>query len=81
MADHCLRSKDYVNVIVAGKQPALDYLTMDEAILHCTTGIGIWDWASNDEEGEPDVVLACAGDIPTLETLAAAQLIRSTSPS
>jgi xylulose-5-phosphate/fructose-6-phosphate phosphoketolase len=76
VADHCLRSKDYVNVIVAGKQPALDYLTMDEAILHCTRGIGIWDWASNDDGGEPDVVLACAGDIPTLETLAAAHLIR-----
>jgi xylulose-5-phosphate/fructose-6-phosphate phosphoketolase len=80
VADHCLRSKNYVNVIVAGKQPALDYLTMDEAILHCTHGVGIWDWASNDDGGEPDVVLACAGDIPTLETLAAAHLIRRHLP-
>ncbi len=72
VADHCLRSRNYVNVIVAGKQPALDYLSMDEAIVHCTRGLGIWEWASNDEGGEPDVVLACCGDIPTLETLAAA---------
>jgi xylulose-5-phosphate/fructose-6-phosphate phosphoketolase len=69
-----------VNVVVAGKQPALDYLTMDEAIAHCTRGIGIWGWASNDEGGEPDVVLACAGDIPTLETLAAADLLRRQLP-
>jgi xylulose-5-phosphate/fructose-6-phosphate phosphoketolase len=74
--DHCLRSRDYVNVVVAGKQPALDYLAMDEAIAHCTRGIGIWNWASNDQGAEPDVVLACAGDIPTLETLAAADLLR-----
>ena len=80
VADHCLRSRDYVNVIVAGKQPALDYLTMDEAIAHCTRGIGIWDWASNDEGGEPDVVLACAGDVPTLETLAAAAMLREHLP-
>ena len=80
VADHCLRSRDYVNVIVAGKQPALDYLTMDEAILHCTRGIGIWDWASNDDGGEPDVVLGCAGDVPTLETLAAAALLRRHLP-
>jgi xylulose-5-phosphate/fructose-6-phosphate phosphoketolase len=80
VADHCLRSRDYVNVIVAGKQPALNYLTMDEAILHCTRGLGIWDWASNDEGGEPDVVLACAGDIPTLETLAAASILRERLP-
>ena len=79
VADHCLRSRHYVNVIVAGKQPALNYLSMDEAILHCTRGIGIWDWASNDE-GEPDVVLACAGDVPTLETLAAVDLIRQHLP-
>ena len=79
VADHCLRSRNYVNVIVAGKQPALNYLSMDEAILHCTRGIGIWDWASNDE-GEPDVVLACCGDIPTLETLAAVDLIRQHLP-
>ena len=76
VADHCLRSRDYVNVIVAGKQPSLDYLSIDDAITHCTRGIGIWDWASTDDGGEPDVVLACAGDIPTLETLAAAALLR-----
>jgi xylulose-5-phosphate/fructose-6-phosphate phosphoketolase len=80
VADHCLRSRDYVNVIVAGKQPALDYLPMDKAIVHCTRGIGVWDWASNDEDGEPDVVLACAGDIPTLETLAAVSLLRQHLP-
>ena len=80
VADHCLRSRDYVNVIVAGKQPALDYLTMDEAIAHCTRGIGIWPWASSDGDEEPDVVLACAGDIPTLETLAAAALLRQRLP-
>ncbi len=81
VADHCLRSRDYVNVIVAGKQPALDYLTMDEAIAHCTRGIGIWEWASSDANGtEPDVVLACAGDIPTLETVAAAALLRERLP-
>ncbi|MFL5778403.1 MAG: phosphoketolase [Chloroflexota bacterium] len=79
VADHCLRSRNYVNVIVAGKQPALNYLAMDEAVLHCTRGIGIWEWASNDE-GEPDVVMACAGDIPTLETLAAVDLIRANLP-
>ncbi|MFZ2050002.1 MAG: phosphoketolase family protein [Solirubrobacteraceae bacterium] len=80
VADHCLRSRDYVNVIVAGKQPALDYLTMDEAIAHCTRGIGVWDWASNDEGTEPDVVLACAGDVPTLETVAAAAILREQLP-
>jgi xylulose-5-phosphate/fructose-6-phosphate phosphoketolase len=80
VADHCLRSRHYVNVIVAGKQPSLDYLSMDEAIVHCTRGIGIWEWASNDEGGEPDVVMACAGDIPTLETLAATALLRQQLP-
>jgi len=80
VADHCLRSRNYVNVIVAGKQPALNYLSMDEAIVHCTRGIGIWDWASNDEGGEPDVVLGCCGDIPTLETVAAAALLRERLP-
>jgi xylulose-5-phosphate/fructose-6-phosphate phosphoketolase len=80
VADHCLRSRDYVNVIVAGKQPALDYLSMDDAIVHCTRGLGIWDWASNDGGAEPDVVLACAGDVPTLETLSAAALIREHLP-
>jgi xylulose-5-phosphate/fructose-6-phosphate phosphoketolase len=78
--DHCLRSRDYVNVVVAGKQPALDYLSMDEAIAHCTRGLGIWEWASSDAGGVPDVVLACAGDIPTLETVAAASLLRQHLP-
>jgi xylulose-5-phosphate/fructose-6-phosphate phosphoketolase len=76
VADHCLRSRHYVNVIVAGKQPALQWLGMKSAVEHCTNGIGIWDWASTDQQGEPDVVMACAGDIPTLETLAACDLLR-----
>jgi xylulose-5-phosphate/fructose-6-phosphate phosphoketolase len=80
VADHCLRSRDYVNVIVAGKQPQPTWLTMDDAVLHCTRGIGIWPWASSYDGGEPDVVLACAGDIPTLETLAAADLLRRHLP-
>jgi xylulose-5-phosphate/fructose-6-phosphate phosphoketolase len=80
VADHCLRSRDYVNVIVAGKQPALDYLPMDDAIAHCVRGLGVWPWASNDEGREPDVVLACAGDIPTLETVAAAAILRERLP-
>ena len=80
VADHCLRSRNYVNVIVAGKQPALDYLTIDEAVIHCTLGAGIWDWASTDDGEEPDVVLACCGDIPTLETLAAAAILREHLP-
>lgn len=80
VADHCLRSRNYVNVIVAGKQPALQYLDMDSAIKHCTAGIGIWEWASNDQGGEPDVVMACAGDIPTLETLAAVDILRRRFP-
>jgi xylulose-5-phosphate/fructose-6-phosphate phosphoketolase len=79
VADHCLRSRDYVNVIVAGKQPALTYLDMGSAIAHCTRGLGIWEWASS-ATGEPDVVLACAGDIPTLETLAAADILRRELP-
>ncbi len=79
VADHCLRSTDYVNVIVAGKQPALTYLSMDDAILHCTRGLGIWDWASNDG-GDPDVVVACCGDVPTLEALAAVALLREHVP-
>ncbi|MCW2647759.1 MAG: phosphoketolase family protein [Pseudonocardiales bacterium] len=79
VGDHCLRSRNYVNVIVAGKQPALTYLTIDEAIAHCTRGLGIWPWASN-TGGEPDVVLACAGDTPTLEVLAAADLMRTHLP-
>jgi xylulose-5-phosphate/fructose-6-phosphate phosphoketolase len=81
VADHCLRSRNYVNVIVAGKQPALNYLPIDEAIIHSTRGLGIWDWASSDDSGEPDVVLACAGDVPTLETLAAAALLRERLPA
>ena len=80
VADHCLRSRNYVNVIVAGKQPALDYLTIDEAIVHCTRGIGVWGWASNDQGEEPDVVLACAGDIPTLEVVAARAILRERLP-
>ena len=80
VADHCLRSRHYVNVIVAGKQPQLNYLSMDEAILHCTRGIGIWEWASNDE-GEPDVVMACCGDVPTLEVLAAVAILRAELPT
>ncbi|HEX6348964.1 MAG TPA: phosphoketolase family protein [Candidatus Dormibacteraeota bacterium] len=80
VADHCLRSRHYVNVIVAGKQPALNYLDMNDAVIHCTRGAGIWDWASNDGEGLPDVVMACAGDVPTLETLAAVSLLREHLP-
>jgi xylulose-5-phosphate/fructose-6-phosphate phosphoketolase len=78
--DHCLRSRNYVNVIVAGKQPAFTYLSMDDAVTHCTRGLGVWEWASNEEGGEPDVVMACAGDIPTLETLAAVSLLREHLP-
>ena len=80
VADHCLRSRHYVNVIVAGKQPALQWLDMPAAIRHCTSGIGIWDWASTDRGTEPDAVMACAGDIPTLETLAAVDLLREHFP-
>jgi xylulose-5-phosphate/fructose-6-phosphate phosphoketolase len=80
VTDHCLRSRNYVNVIVAGKQPELQWLTMDEAVKHCSAGLGIWDWASNDQGGDPDVVMACAGDVPTVETLAATQLLRQLFP-
>jgi xylulose-5-phosphate/fructose-6-phosphate phosphoketolase len=80
VGDHCLRSRQYVNVIVAGKQPGPNWLSMDQAILHCSRGIGIWDWASNDEDGEPDVVMASAGDVPTLEALAAVDLLRQHLP-
>jgi xylulose-5-phosphate/fructose-6-phosphate phosphoketolase len=80
VADHCLRSHNYVNVIVAGKQPQLNYLSMDDAVLHCTRGIGIWEWASNDE-GDPDVVMACCGDVPTLETMAAVEILRRELPT
>jgi len=80
VTDHCLRSRDYINVIVAGKQPELQWLDMDAAVKHCTAGIGIWEWASNDQGGEPDVVMACAGDVPTVETLAAVDLLRQYVP-
>ncbi len=79
--DHCLRSRHYVNVVVAGKHPAPQWLTMDEAVRHCEAGIGTWAWASSDRGGEPDVVMACAGDVPTLETLAAVQLLREHLPA
>src|SRR5947209_8117010 len=80
VTDHCLRSRNYVNVVVAGKQPAPQWLTMDQAIKHCTAGLGIWEFASNDKGSEPDVVMACCGDVPTLETLAAVELIRKHAP-
>jgi len=80
VTDHCLRSRNYVNVIVAGKQPEVQWLAMDEAVRHCALGIGIWEWASSDRGSEPDVVLACCGDVPTLETLAAVDLLRSLAP-
>jgi xylulose-5-phosphate/fructose-6-phosphate phosphoketolase len=80
VADHCLRSRNYVNVIVAGKQAELQWLDMQSAVVHCTKGIGIWEWASNDGDSEPDVVMACAGDVPTLETLAAVSLLRKHFP-
>jgi xylulose-5-phosphate/fructose-6-phosphate phosphoketolase len=79
VADHCLRSKNYINLIVAGKQPAPQWLTIDEAVAHCTTGLGVWKWASNDS-GSPDVVMACSGDVPTLEALAAVVLLRTLAP-
>ena len=80
VTDHCLRSRNYVNVVVAGKQPAPQWLTMDQAIKHCTEGLGIWEWASNDKGSEPDVVMACCGDVPTLEPLAAVELLRRHLP-
>ena len=80
VADHCLRSWNRINVIVAGKQPEPQWLSLDQAVKHCTAGIGIWDWASNDQGGEPDVVMACAGDVPTIETLAAVALLRHHLP-
>jgi xylulose-5-phosphate/fructose-6-phosphate phosphoketolase len=80
VTDHCLRSCDYVNVIVAGKQSAPQWLDMDAAVKHCTAGIGIWEWASNDQGSEPDVVMACCGDVPTMETLAAVDLLRTYAP-
>jgi xylulose-5-phosphate/fructose-6-phosphate phosphoketolase len=80
VTDHCLRSRNYVNVIVAGKHPGLQYLDIESAIRHCSRGIGIWGWASNDSGGDPDVVMACAGDVPTLETLAAVDILRQKFP-
>ncbi|MFV1984451.1 MAG: phosphoketolase [Thiohalomonadales bacterium] len=80
VTDHCLRSRNYVNVVVAGKQPSPQWLDMDSAIKHCSSGIGIWEWASNDTDGDPDVVMACAGDVPTLETLAAVDILRQHLP-
>lgn len=80
ISDHCLRSHNYVNVVIAGKQPAPQWLDMDAAIKHCTAGLGIWEWASNDKDAEPDVVMACCGDVPTLETLAAVELLRKNFP-
>ncbi|APG91581.1 phosphoketolase [Sinorhizobium americanum] len=80
VTDHCLRSRDYINVVVAGKQPGPQWLTMEQAVRHCSMGLSIWDWASNDRDGEPDVVMACCGDVPTLETLAAVQLLREHLP-
>jgi len=80
VTDHCLRSRNYINVIVAGKQPEMQWLDMDAAVKHCTAGLGIWQWASNDEGSEPDVVMACAGDVPTLETIAAVQILREHLP-
>ena len=80
VTDHCMRSRNYINVIVAGKQPQLQWLDMDSAVKHCSAGLGIWGWAINDQEGEPDVVMACAGDVPTLETLAATELLRQHLP-
>ena len=78
--DHCLRSRNYVNVVVAGKQPEAQWLSMDDADLHCTRGLGVWEWASNDDGEEPDVVMGCAGDVPTLEILAAVSLLRTHLP-
>src|SRR5687768_2452228 len=80
VTDHCLRSRNLINVVIAGKQPQAQWLTMEQAIAHCAAGVGIWSWASNDEGGEPDVVMACAGDVPTLETLAAVSLLREWLP-
>jgi xylulose-5-phosphate/fructose-6-phosphate phosphoketolase len=78
--DHCLRSRHYVNVVIAGKHPSPQWLAMDAAVIHCSEGIGIWQWASNDQLGEPDVVIACAGDVPTLESLAAVSILRQHLP-
>lgn len=81
VTDHCLRSRNYINLIIAGKQPQLQWLDMESAVKHCAAGLGIWEWASNDEENEPDVIMACAGDVPTMETLAAVQILRQHFPA
>jgi xylulose-5-phosphate/fructose-6-phosphate phosphoketolase len=81
VADHCLRSRNYVNVVIAGKHALPQWLTMDQALVHCTEGIGIWPWASNDQDGEPDIVMACCGDTPTLEVLAATSILRQHLPA
>jgi xylulose-5-phosphate/fructose-6-phosphate phosphoketolase len=81
VTDHCLRSRNYVNVVIAGKQPGPQWLDMDQAVKHCTAGLGIWEWASNDRGNEPDVVMACCGDVPTLETLAAVELLHRYLPA
>jgi xylulose-5-phosphate/fructose-6-phosphate phosphoketolase len=80
VTDHCLRSRNYVNLIVAGKQPELQWLDIESAVAHCSDGLSIWDWASSDQNSEPDVVMACAGDVPTLETLAAVDILRTEIP-
>jgi xylulose-5-phosphate/fructose-6-phosphate phosphoketolase len=80
VTDHCLRSRNYVNVIIAGKDPEWQWMNMDDAIKHCTDGIGIWEWASNDQDAEPDVVMACCGDVPTMETVAAVDFLRTHVP-
>ena len=80
MADHCLRSRNYINLIIAGKQPAWQWLDIGSAARHCAVGVGVWQWAGNDAGGDPDVVMACAGDVPTLETLAAVTLLREYAP-
>ncbi|MDH4223284.1 MAG: phosphoketolase, partial [candidate division Zixibacteria bacterium] len=80
VTDHCLRSRNYINVIIAGKQPQPQWLSMEEAIRHCTSGIGIWEWASNDKGAEPDIVMTCCGDVPTIETLAAVSILRQYAP-
>jgi xylulose-5-phosphate/fructose-6-phosphate phosphoketolase len=79
--DHCLRSRNYVNIVVAGKHAAPQWLAMDDAVRHCTAGIGIWNWASSDERAEPDLVMASAGDVPTLETVAAVAILRQHLPA
>jgi xylulose-5-phosphate/fructose-6-phosphate phosphoketolase len=80
VVDHCLKSRNYINVTICGKHPSPQWLSMEEAVIHCNRGAGVWEWASNDDGQEPDVVMACAGDVPTLETLAAVSIIRKAMP-